>query len=188
MALDYACWTECVWGSAGSGSEYISFNHEHDSYLGFPTHLTVQGPRKSRLKQGTCLWISALPSSPSSQTQTSSCPNKSSSLYPPPSVSGSCEAGKTHIQHYQQWCSTGMCALLTALLPVLQQLHHKTHSSASSRTVTSLLTDWRLRLYFLHRLKKFNQPQELLTQLYSAVTEPILCTSITVWFRLPHEH
>ncbi|KAL0173659.1 hypothetical protein M9458_029627, partial [Cirrhinus mrigala] len=38
------------------------------------------------------------------------------------------------------------------------------------------------RLYFLRQLKKFNLPQELLKQFYSAVIESVLCTSITVWF------
>ncbi|KAI7806272.1 hypothetical protein IRJ41_003060 [Triplophysa rosa] len=38
------------------------------------------------------------------------------------------------------------------------------------------------RLYFLHQLKKFNLPQTLLKQFYSAVIESVLCTSITVWF------
>ncbi|KAI2665131.1 RNA-directed DNA polymerase from mobile element jockey [Labeo rohita] len=38
------------------------------------------------------------------------------------------------------------------------------------------------RLYFLRQLRKFNLPQELLKQFYSAVTESVLCTSITVWF------
>uniref|UniRef100_A0A9J8BE90 Alkylated DNA repair protein AlkB homologue 8 N-terminal domain-containing protein n=1 Tax=Cyprinus carpio carpio TaxID=630221 RepID=A0A9J8BE90_CYPCA len=38
------------------------------------------------------------------------------------------------------------------------------------------------RLYFLRQLKKFNLPQELLKQFYSALIESVLCTSITVWF------
>ncbi|MGL4906709.1 MAG: alkylated DNA repair protein domain-containing protein, partial [Plesiomonas sp.] len=38
------------------------------------------------------------------------------------------------------------------------------------------------RLYFLRQLRKFNLPQELLKQFYSAIIESILCTSITVWF------
>ncbi len=38
------------------------------------------------------------------------------------------------------------------------------------------------RLYFLRQLRKFNLPQELLKQCYSAIIESILCTSITVWF------
>ncbi len=38
------------------------------------------------------------------------------------------------------------------------------------------------RLYFLRQLRKFNLPQELLIQFYSAIIESILCTSITVWF------
>ncbi len=38
------------------------------------------------------------------------------------------------------------------------------------------------RLYFLRLLSKFNLPQELLKQFYSAIIESVLCTSITVWF------
>ncbi len=38
------------------------------------------------------------------------------------------------------------------------------------------------RLYFLRQLRKFNLPQELLIQFYSAVIESVLCMSITVWF------
>ncbi|KAK3522849.1 hypothetical protein QTP86_005653 [Hemibagrus guttatus] len=38
------------------------------------------------------------------------------------------------------------------------------------------------RLYFLQQLRKFNLPQELRIQFYSAVIESVLCTSITVWF------
>ncbi len=38
------------------------------------------------------------------------------------------------------------------------------------------------RLYFLHQLRKFNMPQELLKQFYSAVIKSVLRTSITVWF------
>ncbi len=36
--------------------------------------------------------------------------------------------------------------------------------------------------YFLYQLRKFNLPQELLEQFYSAIVESVLCTSITVWF------
>ncbi len=38
------------------------------------------------------------------------------------------------------------------------------------------------RLYFLRQLRKFNLPQELLKQFYSAIIESVLCTSLTVWF------
>ncbi len=38
------------------------------------------------------------------------------------------------------------------------------------------------RLYFFRQLRKFNLPQELLNQFYSAIIESVLCTSITVWF------
>ncbi len=37
-------------------------------------------------------------------------------------------------------------------------------------------------LYFLRQLRKFNLPQELLKQFYSATIESIHCTAITVWF------
>ncbi len=38
------------------------------------------------------------------------------------------------------------------------------------------------RLYYLRQLRKFNLPQELLKQFYSAIIETLLCSSITVWF------
>ncbi len=37
-------------------------------------------------------------------------------------------------------------------------------------------------LYLLRQLRKFNLPQELLKQFYSAIIESVLCTTITVWF------
>ncbi|KAL0148195.1 hypothetical protein M9458_056516 [Cirrhinus mrigala] len=48
--------------------------------------------------------------------------------------------------------------------------------------IDSIVKKAQQRLYFLHQLKKFNLPQELLRQFYSAVIESVLCTSITVWF------
>ena len=38
------------------------------------------------------------------------------------------------------------------------------------------------RMYFLRQLRKYNLPQELLIQFYTAVIESVLCSSITVWF------
>ncbi|KAK3564136.1 hypothetical protein QTP86_007804 [Hemibagrus guttatus] len=48
--------------------------------------------------------------------------------------------------------------------------------------IDSIIKKVQQRLYFLQQLRKFNLPQELLTHFYSAVTESVLCTSITVWF------
>ncbi|KAK3521304.1 hypothetical protein QTP70_003147 [Hemibagrus guttatus] len=48
--------------------------------------------------------------------------------------------------------------------------------------IDSIIKKAQQRLYFLRQLWKFNLPQELLTQFYSAVIESVLCTSITVWF------
>ncbi len=46
----------------------------------------------------------------------------------------------------------------------------------------SIVKKTQQRLYFLRQLRKFNLPQELLIQFYSAIIESVLCTSITVWF------
>ncbi len=48
--------------------------------------------------------------------------------------------------------------------------------------IKSIVKNAQQRLYFLRQLRKFNLPQELLIQFYSAIVESILCTSITVWF------
>ncbi len=48
--------------------------------------------------------------------------------------------------------------------------------------IESIVKKAQQRLYFLRQLRKFNLPQELLKQFYSAVIESVLCTSITVWF------
>ncbi len=48
--------------------------------------------------------------------------------------------------------------------------------------IESIVKKAQQRLYFLRQLRKFNLPQELLIQFYSAIIESILCTSITVWF------
>uniref|UniRef100_A0A9J7ZPZ6 Reverse transcriptase domain-containing protein n=1 Tax=Cyprinus carpio carpio TaxID=630221 RepID=A0A9J7ZPZ6_CYPCA len=47
--------------------------------------------------------------------------------------------------------------------------------------IDSIVKKAQQRLYFLRQLRKFNLPQELLKQFYSAVIESVLCTS-TVWF------
>ncbi len=48
--------------------------------------------------------------------------------------------------------------------------------------IDSIVKKAQQRLYFLHQLRKFNLPQELLKQFYSVIIESVLCTSITVWF------
>ncbi|XP_057183432.1 secretory carrier-associated membrane protein 2 isoform X1 [Triplophysa rosa] len=48
--------------------------------------------------------------------------------------------------------------------------------------IDSIVKKAQQRLYFLRQLRKFNLPQELLTQFYSVVIESVLCTSITVWY------
>ena len=48
--------------------------------------------------------------------------------------------------------------------------------------IDSIVKKAQQRLYFLRQLGKFNLPQELLKQFYSAIIESVLCTSVTVWF------
>ncbi len=48
--------------------------------------------------------------------------------------------------------------------------------------IDSIAKKGQQRLYFLRQLRKFNLPQELLIQFYSAIIESVLCSSITVWF------
>ncbi len=48
--------------------------------------------------------------------------------------------------------------------------------------IDSIVRKAQQRLYILRQLRKFNLPQELLKQFYSAIIESVLCTSITVWF------
>ncbi len=48
--------------------------------------------------------------------------------------------------------------------------------------IESILKKAQQRLYFLRQLRKFNLPQELLKQFYSAIIKSVLYTSITVWF------
>ena len=48
--------------------------------------------------------------------------------------------------------------------------------------INTVLKKAQQRMYFLRQLRKYNLPQELLIQFYTAVIESVLCTSITVWF------
>ncbi len=66
----------------------------------------------------------------------------------------------------------------------LQWSHSDSWEPPSLRTWsgTYIVKKAQQRLYFLHQLRKFNLPQELLKQFYSTIIESVLCTSITVWF------
>ncbi len=69
----------------------------------------------------------------------------------------------------------------------LQWSHSGSWEPPSPRTwsenhIDSIVRKAQQRLYFLRQLRKFNLPQELLKQFYSAIIESVLCTSITVWF------
>ncbi len=48
--------------------------------------------------------------------------------------------------------------------------------------IESMVKKAQPRLHFLRQLRKFNLPQELLIQFYSAIIESVFCMSITVWF------
>ncbi len=55
-------------------------------------------------------------------------------------------------------------------------------SSCWDNHIDSIVKKAQQRLYFLRQLRKFNLPQELLKQFFSAIIESVLCSSITVWF------
>ncbi len=69
------------------------------------------------------------------------------------------------------------CLLISAFyyITISQDLKWDNH-------IDSIVRKAQQRLYFLRQLRKFNLPQELLKQFYSAIIESVLCTSITVWF------
>ncbi len=48
--------------------------------------------------------------------------------------------------------------------------------------IESIIEKAQQRMWFLCQLRKFNLPQELLIQFYTAIIQSALCTSITVWF------
>ncbi len=48
--------------------------------------------------------------------------------------------------------------------------------------INSIIKKTPQRMWFLHQVRKFNLPQELLIQFYTAITQSALCTSITFWF------
>ncbi|XP_059821756.1 uncharacterized protein LOC132391955 [Hypanus sabinus] len=50
------------------------------------------------------------------------------------------------------------------------------------QNISFILKKAQQRMYFLRLLSKYGLLQELLLQFYTAVTESVLCTSITVWF------
>ncbi|KAL0148834.1 hypothetical protein M9458_055843 [Cirrhinus mrigala] len=78
-------------------------------------------------------------------------------------------------QHHGQHCGCG------GDIQVLR-VHHLPGPEMGHSHRLNKATKAQQRLYFLRQLKKFNLPQELLKQFYSAVIESVLCTSITVWF------
>ena len=48
--------------------------------------------------------------------------------------------------------------------------------------IDSIIKKAQQRMYFLRQLRKFNLPQELLIQFYTAIVQSVLCTSIIIWF------
>ncbi|KAL7850470.1 hypothetical protein SRHO_G00198190 [Serrasalmus rhombeus] len=54
--------------------------------------------------------------------------------------------------------------------------------------IKSILKKTQWRMYFLQQMMKLGLPQQLLSHFYTAVIEPILRTSIMVWFRAATDH
>ncbi len=81
-----------------------------------------------------------------------------------------CQASENYVHFY------GLNTWLGLLL------HELLHQCGMAWRQSAIMRKAQQRLYFLRQLRKFNLPQELLKQFYSAITESVLCTSITVWF------
>ncbi len=81
--------------------------------------------------------------------------------------------------HHEQHCGCSRVRFLGTTIS--QDLKEDNH-------IDSIVKKARQRLYFLRQLKKFNLPQELLKQLYSAMIETVRCSSITVWFGSATQH
>ncbi len=95
----------------------------------------------------------------------------------------------------KQWrwsWTSGETALLSTNSPSwtalwLQWSHSDSWAPQFLRTwigthIDSIVKKAQQRLYFLRQMRKFNLPQELLNQFYSAIIESVLRTSTTVWF------
>ena len=51
-----------------------------------------------------------------------------------------------------------------------------------AENVSSTIKKAQQRMFFLRQLKKFNMPQKVMVEFYTAIIESILTSSITVWF------
>ena len=60
--------------------------------------------------------------------------------------------------------------------------NHRKDTEYTDTHINTVLKKAQQRMYFLHQLRKYNLPQDLLSMFYTAVIESVLCTSITVWF------
>ncbi len=90
------------------------------------------------------------------------------------------------LTHSKQWrwsWTSGETPLLSPHSPSwTAQWLQWSHSGSWAPPSPTIVRKAQQRLYFIRQLRKFNLPQELLKQFYSAIIESVLCTSITVWF------
>ncbi len=77
---------------------------------------------------------------------------------------------------------TIMNGTVTAVEPFRFQGNNISQDLKWDIQIDSIVKKAQQRLYFLRQLRKFNLPQELLIQFYSAIIESVLCMSITGWF------
>ncbi len=96
-------------------------------------------------------------------------------------------AYKQEVKELAVWCSLNNLELNTLktveMIVDFRRNHPPTPPPCSPPTHhESIVKKAQQRLCFLRQLRKFNLPQELLNQFYSAIIESVLCTSITVWF------
>ena len=60
--------------------------------------------------------------------------------------------------------------------------HHRHPRLLSGSWTAALTKKAQLKMYFLWQLRKFNLPKTMMVHFYTAITESILTSSITIWY------
>ncbi len=86
-----------------------------------------------------------------------------------------------YIYILQHRATGGSWSITTAVVKICHR-HSPTQHLKWDNHIESIVNKAQQRFYFLHQLRKFKLPQDLLKQFYSAIIVSVLCTSVTVWF------
>ncbi|KAK9517630.1 hypothetical protein VZT92_022983 [Zoarces viviparus] len=98
-----------------------------------------------------------------------------------------------HLDSYARILFVDFSSAFNTIIPSL--LHDKLSQlhvpDCTCKWITDFLSDTKIssitkktqqRMYFLRQLKKSNLPKTMMVHFYAAVSESILCSSISVWY------